>query len=241
MIGWLRSNLRRIYPLRDTYHFSLAMFDRMRASKGELHASLKQDFEKVDPWEYVGSPIQSERFRSALRLLDDARKERVYESGLEVGCAEGVFTEMLASRCKSLLSVDIVDAALARAARRCTGLGVTFRNWDLTNSPVPIHPQLLVVMDVLELYFRPSDIRNAREKLVEALDPGGHLLLGGSRQNPFFETSWWGKFMLRGGKRLAEFFCEHPDLELIAMESGEIYVNAMFRKSDKHATEKRQN
>lgn len=230
MIRWLRSNLRSVYPLRDTYQFSLAALDRMRASKARLLASLHEDFQRTDPWEYTESPIQCERFQSALRLLDLVCEGRLFESALEVGCAEGVFTAMLTPRCKSLLSVDIIDVALARAATRCVGLGVAFRNWDLVTSPVPIHPQLLVVMDVLELYVRPVHVRSAREKLVQALQPGGFLLFGGSRQNPFFETSWWGKYMLRGGRRVAEFLGEHPDLELIATETGEIYVNAIFRK-----------
>ena len=230
MMRWLRSCLRGIYPLRSTYHLLLAVLDRMRANRDRLYGSLERDFARTDPWDYLQSGIQFERFRSALRLLDDARKERLFESAIEVGCAEGVFTAMLAPRCKSLLAVDIIDGALGRATVRCEGLGVTFKKWDLTASPVPVRPELMVVMDVLEYYFRPADVRNAREKLVAALAPGGYLLLGGSRQNLFFETSWWGKFMLRGGKRLAEFFCEHSDLELVAMKTGDIFVNALFRK-----------
>jgi 2-polyprenyl-3-methyl-5-hydroxy-6-metoxy-1,4-benzoquinol methylase len=238
MIRWFRRSLRSIYPLRSTYHFLLAALDRMRGSKRVLHAHLNQNFEKADPWNYAGSPIQSERFDSALRLLDSARKGRSYETAFEVGCAEGIFTRMLVSRCQSLLSVDIVRAALARATERCAGLGVTFSYWDLSSSPVPVHPDLLVMMDVLELYFRPEDVRTARDKLVGALEPGGHLLLGGSRQDLLFETAWWGKYMLRGGKRVAEFFFEHSDLELVAMETGEIYVNAIFRKSTESPAEK---
>ena len=213
----------------------------MRGSKRVLHADLSRNFEGADPWNYTESAIQSERFHSALRLIDGARKGRLYEAALEVGCAEGVFTEMLVPRCKSLLSVEFVRVALARATERCAGLGVTFSYWDLSTCPVPIHPDLLVIMDVLEYYSRPADVRSARDKLIEALEPGGHLLLGNSRQDLLFETAWWGKYMLRGGKRLAEFFCEHSALELIAMDTGTIYVNAIFRKRDEVPAEEHLN
>lgn len=238
MVRWIRSKLRLIYPLRSTYHFCLALLDRVRwGRKRALDAHLDHLFEQADPWNYADSPRELERFSSALNLLDAARNGRVYKSALEVGCAEGMFTEMLAPRCQSLLAVDITRAALARAAERCAGKGVTFSHWDLATSPVPTDPDLLVILDVLELFFQPADVKNARDKLVSALRPGGHLLLGNSRQDLLFETSWWGKYMLRGGKRIAEFFCEHPRLELIAMESGEIYVNAIFRTRDQAPAE----
>lgn len=230
MASSIRRTLRHIYPLRSAYHFGLALCDRMRLGrKTVLDEHLDQIFEQADPWNYAEDPRESARFRSAIGLLDKARNGRIYESAFEVGCAEGIFTEMLASRCKSLLAVDIAHSALERAARRCPGREVTFQSWDVLTSSVPMNPDLLVLMDVLEYFFRPADVRIARDKLVSALQPGGHLLLGNSRQDLLFETTWWGKFMLRGGKRIAEFFCEHPRLELIAMETGEIYVNAIFR------------
>lgn len=61
-------------------------------------------------------------------------------------------------------------------------------------------------MDVLELFFHADDIRFARDKLVRALRLGDYLLVGNSLQSDVFETSWWGKWMLRGGKRIAELF-----------------------------------
>jgi SAM-dependent methyltransferase len=233
MVPQIRRILRHIYPLRSTYHFGIALIERARLGrKASLDAHLDQVFEQADPWNYADSPREFDRFRSALNLLDRARNERIYESAFEVGCAEGMFTEMLAARCHSLLAVDITRAALARAAERSAGKGVTFRRWDVLTEPVPVNPDLLVLMDVLEYFFRPADVKTARDKLVSALQPGAHLLLGNSRQDLLFETAWWGKYMLRGGKRIAEFFGEHPRLELIAMETGEIYVNALFRVRD---------
>jgi len=185
--------------------------------------------EREDPWNYTTNPEEIERFWSASEMLEMARGDGFFENAFEVGCSEGIFTCILAPRCKSLLAVDISQTALNRAMQRCAGLETKFEQWDLFTSPAPANLDLVVVMDVLELFFYPPDVRYARDKLVSTLLPGGYLLLGNSRQNDIFETSWWGKWMLRGGKRIAEFFGDHPQLELVASETKGIYVNALFR------------
>ena len=136
------------------------------ASKPVLDSWLEEMYEKEDPWNYVTCPEESDRFRSALHLLEKVRGIVPFDRGFEVGCAEGVFTIMLAPHCKSLLAVDISTNALRRASERCAGTQVRFEQWDLSTSPAPADMDLVVIMDVLELFFRPSDIRNARDKLT---------------------------------------------------------------------------
>lgn len=201
----------------------------MKWEKADLEASLDRWYENPDPWNYTTCPEEQDRFDSASRLLDEARSGEVFGSAFEVGCSEGVFTAMLAPRCKSLLAVDVAAKALDRAKNRCAWTNVEFQSWDLFLSPAPCNMDLVVVMDVLELFFRPSDVRNARDKLVNMLRPGGYLLLGNSRQNDLYETARWGKWMLRGGKRIAECFAEHPRLILLRSEAQELYFNALFR------------
>jgi 2-polyprenyl-3-methyl-5-hydroxy-6-metoxy-1,4-benzoquinol methylase len=229
MIVQIRRKLRKVHFLRSAYF--LVYTWKQRA--GWTRQSVAKDMldlmrEREDPWDYTTNPEEIDRFRSALEMLQMANAGRSFENAFEVGCSEGIFTVMLSPRCQSLLAVDISQAALDRAEQRCKGQNVRFEIWDLFNSPVPSNLDLTVVMDVLELYFSPSDVRYARDKLVTSLRPGGYLLLGNSRQNDIFETSWWGKWMVRGGKRIAEFFSEHPQLELVASETKGIYVNALF-------------
>lgn len=219
-----------MHSLRSAYFFFRSLWDRVEwGRKPVLDKWLMQSYEKEDPWNYTTCPQEADRFRSALKLLDTGGGQNHFERAIEVGCAEGVFTNMLASRCKSLLAVDISQTALERARKRCADNEVKFEQWDLSSSPAPSNLDLVVVMDVLELFYRPSDIRRARQKLVAILRPGGYLLLGNSRQNDIFEKARWGRWLLRGGKRIAEYFGEHPRLELITSEMDGIYVNALFR------------
>lgn len=227
----IRKKLKKINALRSTYYFFHSLKERWRwQRKPVLDQWLNELYQKEDPWNYTTSRGELDRFQSAVRLLDKARECSQFEQAFEIGCAEGVFTRMLAQRCKSLLAVDIAPSALERARSRCTEGNITFKHWDLADSPAPVGMDLVVTMDVLELFYRPRDIQNAREKLVSALRPGGYLLLGNSRQNDIFETSWWGKWMLRGGMRIAEYFSAHPQLDLLTSESRGIYINAVFRR-----------
>ena len=67
-----------------------------------------------DPWDY-GAAYEQEKYERTLALLPSARSDRA----LEIGCAEGRFTERLAARASSVLAVDVAPAALRRAAARC--------------------------------------------------------------------------------------------------------------------------
>jgi len=69
------------------------------------------------PWDYA-SPREQARFHHAAELLDVVRGNTCFRKALEVGCAEGAFTEFLAPRCESLLAVDVSAAALERALTR---------------------------------------------------------------------------------------------------------------------------
>ncbi len=89
-------------------------------------AEFEEVFAVDDPWEY-GSAYEQRKYKETLALLP-----RRIRSALEVGCAEGVFTQMLAERADRLLAVDISPTAIARArARSAQRSNVEFRQLDL--------------------------------------------------------------------------------------------------------------
>lgn len=75
-------------------------------------------------------------------------------------------------------------------------MNVTFSQWNIITAPPQADMDLVVVMDVLEIFYCPSEIRKARKKAVSAVKPGDYLLLGNSRQNPLYETARWSKWMI---------------------------------------------
>jgi SAM-dependent methyltransferase len=226
----LRERLARVGPLSDARHLARELWWMAWDTPGRARARFEREFAAgPDPWDYAG-PGARERHSHALGLLDAAGLGAV-QRAFEVGCAEGHFTAQLAPRCRELLAVDVSPLALARARARCGSAPcLRFAEWDLRRGPVPARFDLVVAMDVLEGFCRPQQVRAARARLVGALRPGGHLLLGNSRQGELFETTWWGRALIRGGKWIDWYVAGHPALEVVATGTGGFFVNTLFRR-----------
>ena len=79
------------------------------------HETARSFFEELwqrgDPWELEASPFEQARYGRVLAMLDG----RHYGSALELGCAAGAFTRMLAPLADRIVAVDISPTAIARA------------------------------------------------------------------------------------------------------------------------------
>ena len=74
-----------------------------------------------DPWRYETSDYEREKYERTLLEVPE-----VAVRALEIGCSIGVFTEMLATRCREVVAIDFSATALERARQRTLGLrGVT--------------------------------------------------------------------------------------------------------------------
>jgi SAM-dependent methyltransferase len=223
-LRWLRSlrdflvNLR--YYLYDESH-----------TRPDHYQALFRDAN--DPWRYRTSPERgSDRFAAALEMLDAVRPEgRLFGEVLEIGCAEGLFTELLASRCDRLLAVDVSDIALGRARDRCRSRpDVSFRSWDLLRDP-PLADRydLVVVMAVLDNFVRIRQQKLLRSRIVDLVRPGGYLLVESTRTGGDLEDTWWRRAFHRG-KWLNHYVAQHPALETIEVRITPICVQTLCRK-----------
>jgi SAM-dependent methyltransferase len=190
-----------------------------------------RDFtDRNDPWKYETNPMEHARFAQQTELLDEVRKGGLFKSGLEIGCAEGRYTETLAERCESLLVLDLSPTALARAqSRRQWPERVRFAAFDLRSDVVPGTFDLIVVAGVLEYFSRPSTLRRIRENLIAALRPNGYLLVETSRWNPIVENAWWGRRLIRG-KWINALVSEHPSLTVVSSVMTDSYSIVLCRK-----------
>jgi SAM-dependent methyltransferase len=126
-----------------------------------------------DPYEFASSPYEQQKYS---RLLD-ALEERRFPRALEVGCAQGVFTEMLLPFCDQIVAVDISETALARAEGRLERRAeVRFERrtlpFDCPDGPF----DLIVCSDVL-YYWPRATLRFGLRRLAARLSPNGMLLL----------------------------------------------------------------
>ncbi|MDT0631490.1 SAM-dependent methyltransferase [Rubrivirga sp. S365] len=133
-----------------------------------------------DPWAFETSPYEAAKYEATLDALPRAR----YASAFEVGCANGVLTERLADRCDRVLAVDVAEAALAQARRRCAGRGgVEIRRmavpgeWPDERSAEVDRPFDLVLVSEVGYYLAPPDLDRLRARCAASVGRGGHLVL----------------------------------------------------------------
>jgi chemotaxis methyl-accepting protein methylase len=144
-----------------------------------------------------------------------------------------MFTELLASRCSTILAVDISEVALDRAKQRCRDLPkVEFMLWDARSESLPEQFDLIVATGVLEYIYRPSTLRGACERLSRALKPGGYLLLGNTVADNAIEGSWLGKRLLRG-TIINKYVASDPRYETVAASLDQClcpFAHTLLRK-----------
>jgi 2-polyprenyl-3-methyl-5-hydroxy-6-metoxy-1,4-benzoquinol methylase len=230
----IRHNLASIKPLRNAWHFAVALRGEMNwrtynQSQFAEYISTHAD----DLWGYntYASGFNEQRFTAALELLSGV--DRNFERALEIGCAQGAMTEQLAPLCKQLLAVDFVAVALERARAHCHRTNISFMQWDLKVDPMPGQFDLIVISDVLGTFGGRHDIHYARDKLVSALAPAGYLLYGdhvGDHITQRIHNSWLGHLLLFRPGKILRLIAAHPGLVQVARRNTERHLLALFQK-----------
>lgn len=225
----MRDTLKKIPGARSAWYLGMAL--RQMAEDQWRHPS---SFDSIfsaqeDPWE-SSSAAEQERFAVTLSMLEASRCERFHRA-VELGCAEGIFTERIAPLCDDLLALDFSDVALQRAKTRLASFrNVTFRPWDMRNESLDGTFDLVVAMGVLTSLYRPRDVRRMRDEIVGAMDAGGFLLFSDVRQSKVFEDAWWGRFVLRGGEQIRRLLSRDSRLETIATADTKSHVFALYQR-----------
>lgn len=184
-----------------------------------------------DPWNYEVSPKEQRRLHRELQTIVSGFGTARIPRALEIGCAEGVFSEMLMASCDSLLCVDSSPTALSRARQRCTWpSSVQFAHFDLHHDAIPGTFDLIVIISVLDYIENPLHLMQIRSRLVAALAPGGMMLMGNSINDDVSHKAWWGQLLIRGARWMARYFAQHPKLQLVEECEMEAHLDCLYRK-----------
>jgi SAM-dependent methyltransferase len=136
-----------------------------------------EDFEalfrrNIDPWNYTTSHFEAFKRGVLIRACGC----RTYGRGLELACAIGETTRVLAPRCLRLLSLDSSPTALAEAARRNAGMNwVTFRK-GLLPCEMPRGPFDLIVASEIAYYLPWRPLDDLLRRIFEAAAPGARIV-----------------------------------------------------------------
>ena len=126
-----------------------------------------------DPWQFETSPYEQEKYAATMAALPQRR----FGHALEIGCSIGVLTALLAPRCDRLLALDVNKVALQQARQRLAGQpNVAFAQLQVPQR-FPDGAFDLVLVSEVGYYWSRDDLQRAAALIVDALLPGGALLL----------------------------------------------------------------
>ncbi|MBB6224968.1 trifunctional glycosyltransferase/class I SAM-dependent methyltransferase/polysaccharide deacetylase [Rhizobium leguminosarum] len=193
----------------------------------DTEAYWEELFSQVDPWDYRNN-YETVKYLQTLSVLDDRR----FSNGLELACAEGTFTRMLASRVDNLLATDISASAVARAASlQDDDSAVAYRQLDLLRDELEGPYDLIVCSEVLYYFENREKLRQIVDKIAGSLRPGGwfvtahaNLLVDMPNETGF---GWPHEF---GAVGIGEMFDQHPDLTLSVEARSPLYRIQRFEK-----------
>jgi SAM-dependent methyltransferase len=125
----------------------------------------------IDPWGFRTSQYEQQKYQATI----DALSRRRYHQALELGCAIGVPSAMLAARCDHLLALDGSQTAIAEAKRQ------NLANVDFEVACLPADFPTgrfdLIVLSEFLYYFSATDLKVVAQRCVHALDQGGEMIL----------------------------------------------------------------
>lgn len=147
----------------------------VKSQKQSLPSSYFDDLYSADPdpWKFETSEYEANKYAATVAALPKQR----YHSAFEIGCSIGVLTQKLASRCDSLLSVDVSEQALETAIERCQDIPQV--RFQIMSVPERYPKQMfdLTLVSEVGYYWCWEDLKKAQQLILDRLEPGGHLLL----------------------------------------------------------------
>ena len=136
---------------------------------------LRAEMASDDPWKLGTNLFEQRRYAIILDMMRThaATEGAMFERGLEIGCAAGVFTALLAPHCKSLHVVDVMPAAIERAATRLKDRGNI--TWEVSSVTEDFAAgklfDVIVVAEVLCYLPDHDTLRRAVDMIASKLAP----------------------------------------------------------------------
>ncbi|MGH2875069.1 MAG: class I SAM-dependent DNA methyltransferase [Solirubrobacteraceae bacterium] len=127
-----------------------------------------------DPWRYESSAYERDKYRATL----DACGPGPFARALELGASIGVFSALLAPRCRELVTIDAAPTAVLAARRRLArGEGASVRALiGVLPGAIPHTTFDLVVASEILYYLTPAALDGTLRRLHETMAPGARLV-----------------------------------------------------------------
>lgn len=187
-----------------------------------------QVFSREDPWNYSTSPYELRKYSHTLEMIPGH-----FERALEIGCAEGLFTERLAARTEHLVALDISERALARAQARLAHLPhVALQQWDIENGLPEGRFDLIVCSEVLSYMKNRFSLAKVAKGIANSLAENGILVLTHATAIADNGSVSAHDFNEVGGEFIGQTFAQAKGLDFQRELRTTLYRVQVFRKTD---------
>ena len=226
-VAYLPELVSRSVPERD-HHVgaSAASADANQSLPHDRHHFESLFAQSADPWAYE-TPYEQTKYEQTLQLIPNGKIRRA----LELACAEGRFTRLLAPRVERLIAADFSQVALQRAEAVASAANVQFQLLDLAHDDLPGPLDLIVCSEVLYYLGSLEALTAVGQRLAGALNPGGHLVLAHANvladdpDQPGFD--WAVPY---GARRIGETLAAIPQLHFKREIRTEAYRIQLFER-----------
>ena len=123
-----------------------------------------------DPWGFRSRWYEERKYALTLAALPRRR----YRAGFEPGCSIGILSAGLVTRCESLLSTDVAEAAVEKARAAAPGARMERRRIP---DEWPDEQFDLVVLSEVGYYLDRPTLERLVDATIAGLEPGGDLAL----------------------------------------------------------------
>lgn len=128
--------------------------------------------DSTDPWQYEARWYEARKRAVCLSLLPHLH----YQSAIELGCSNGVFSKQLAKRCGQLLCIDGQPAAVRLARERLKGLAHVDVQQGLIPQDLPKQTFDLIVVSEILYYLSAAQLQAVIAWLPGALADNGVIV-----------------------------------------------------------------
>lgn len=125
-----------------------------------------------DPWRYTSSRYERQKYAATLAACGLGP----FRSALELGGSIGVFSALLAPRCRRLTTIDAAPTAVSTARRRLLDHAHVTAITGSIPADIPPGPYDLVVASEILYYLPAESLEHTLQALSQRLTSGGRLV-----------------------------------------------------------------
>ncbi len=138
-------------------------------SSADFEARYRAD---SDPWRYRSSRYERRKYEATLAACGPGP----FDSALELGGSIGVFSAMLAPRCRSLVTVDAAPTAVREARARLRDEPTAEVVLGELPAVIPVRAYELVVASEILYYLPPGVLEATFASLAMRMSPGARIV-----------------------------------------------------------------